>query len=406
MKYFFPIFTIFILLSCSNSKIELYVDGTNPEGWPYWRGVNNNGYIIDDSFTQNFSNDLEILWRVNIGQGFSAPSISGENVLVMGFEDGKDIVRCLDTLTGIEKWSASYLTDEVQYNGPRSTPAIEHGKVYTISARGKMVCFDLNSGEIIWSVDIPSEYGIRKPQYDFSSSIIIEGDKLLLNLGLYGMAFTKNGELVWKSPDAQSGYASPVVFEYKSKRVVAMQSGIGLYIVDIEDGSVIISYPWNAVNGADPLIFDEKVFLSSAYGLGCALIDISDVEPVQLWKNYSLNSHFATTYHLDGQIIGSDGETWLSRTSSLVSLDAETGEVIWRYENGISSFIFVNDTMLSLNYMGKLSFGKAVNNSYYENYATNEYLTGVCWTAPVFAYGIIFIRNWDGELIAVNARKK
>lgn len=400
------IFLLFVIpvISCSEKKIELFVDGADPEGWPQWRGANHNSFSSDKLLSHNLDSDLDILWRASVGKGYSAPSVQGNNLVILGNEDEVDVLRCFDTITGAEKWSFRYESKKIVYDGARSTPAIDGNNVYFVSVRGQLYCIDIDDGTLKWEVNIPVEYGIRQPQYDFSASVIVESDLLLLNLGLHGMAFTKEGELVWGSPDEQSGYANPVVFDYKNRRVVAMQSGIGLYVVEVHSGELLFSYPWNAINGSDPLIFDEKIFLSSVYGLGCSLIDISEEEPKLIWKNYSLSSHFSSSFYLDGQIYGADGEVTTNRFNKLVSLDAETGEVVWKYENGLNSFIFLNNTMVTINHVGELFFIEMNGRDYKVIYTNSDIITGRCWTAPVYAYGILFIRNHEDELVAVNIR--
>lgn len=399
---------VLIPVSIMAQSISLYVDGHNQEGWPAWRGVTHDGKSSDTNWTWNISQSRNQLWSAQIGSGYSAPSVSGDNVVIMGSNNRTETVTCLDTLTGRVKWEFDYPTENISYEGPRSSPTIDGDRVYTLSPLGMLYCLNLSNGRVIWQKNLVSELGVIRPEWNLTSSVIIEGDLLLINANQYGIALNKSGGVVWSSPSGMGGYASPVVFTHKGRRSVAMFSSEYLYVVDVYSGNVLYSYSWPTeygCNSADPIYFDNKIFIASGYNKGCVLLDISGSSARVLWQNKNMKAHFSSPFYRDGVIYGSDGGTFNSRGAKLVALDVANGEVLWSERSGLSSLITVNDYIISLNDRGDLSFYEYSSSSYSE-LNTITVLDGTCWTAPVFAYGLIFLRNDYGELICLNARAR
>lgn len=399
-----------LIIGCSASQAERYPEGYNLAGWPHWRGINHDSFSSDINWNTDLPEDLEPMWQADIGIGYSAPSIQGSNLIAMGSfygEDGNfyERISCLDPLSGKEKWVYEYESEHEEYDGTKSSPTIDGERVYTLSPFGLLHCLNIKNGKVIWSIDIAKEFDLILPYYNISSSIIIEEDTLLINAGRSGMALTKDGELMWRSESTEdfTGHSSPVVFDYKNKRAAVMLNDFEVNVVEVANGNIITSFEFEGANHSDPLVFDEKIFLSSYYGIGCILIDISKDEPFMIWENNNLSSNFSSSFYRDGKIYGTDGGTDTAINGSIVCLDSETGEQIWKYENSLSSFIMVNDIMIALSSWGRLSFVEIADSNYTELSSANV-IERLCWTAPIFAYGIIYVRNDLGDLVAINVR--
>jgi outer membrane protein assembly factor BamB len=305
-------------------------------------------------------------------------------------------------------WSYSYPCILGQYQGPRATPTIDGDYVYTLSRWGDLFCFNATDGKVIWQTNIVDRFRARPPQWDFAGSPVIEGDLLILNAGVSGIALDKKtGKKIWSSKTGTGGYATPVVYDYEGKKYVAIFGEKALYAVELETGKQIWSYPWRTqhdVNAADPLVIGNKIFISSDYGSGCALLEFNDEKPQLVWKNRNLNSHFSSFIHIDGYIYGIDGFAGSTR-GFFRSLDIKTGNVVWQEQLGFGSLIAVNNNLIILNSKGDLFIVQAAPSSYQEVSRVSAVLPRTCWTPPAFSNGKIYLRNNLGDLVCIDVSK-
>jgi outer membrane protein assembly factor BamB len=340
-----------------------------------------------------------------VGLGYSGVAVAGDRLYTMGNVRGQDIVTCLNTRTGGEIWSHAYPARSMQYPGPRATPTIDGDTVYTLSSDGQLLCLSADRGAVLWRRDIAADFGARPPNWGFAGSLVVEGDLLLLNAGPAGMALYKqSGKLAWSSGAGTGGYATPVLYTRNGKRCAAIFGRRAVYGVEVRTGREIWSYPWvtgNDVNAADPLVFDDRVFISSNYGAGSALIDFSGRKPRLLWKNSTMNSHFSSFVLIDGYIYGNDG--FAGRRSGVFRcLDAETGREMWSESLGFGSLIAADGKLILLTEYGTLHIAEADPSRYREISRASSILSSSCWTPPVLCDGRIYLRNHRGELVCVD----
>lgn len=393
---------LFLMFIISTSVIYSNTD------WPGFRGPDNNGIITDAEWNPSLNGEYKEKWVTEVGKGYSAPSIVGDRLYIMGYSEGKDYIRCLKVKNGKEIWDFSYKAQTGEYPGPRVSPLIHDGKVYTLSRSGDLYCLDAKKGKEIWSVNVMKEYGARKPQWAIAGSPVIEGDSLLLNVGKAGLALNKNsGALIWFGGKGSSGYSTPVLFDHSSGvRAMAIMGGNDLRVVDISNGNILSSYPWRTsyqVNAADPVVDGDKVFISSAYNKGCALIDISKPEGELIWKSDVIKSQFSSLIYRDGYLYGIDGDTFGAARAKLKCISFETGEVLWEERTGLASLIMVNDKMVILNDRGKLRVSSSTPEGYTELFSA-DVIKRICWTAPVYSDGKIYVRNVNGTLKSIEVK--
>lgn len=405
-NYFLIIIITSIFIFFVNSSQDL----TNND-CKYFRGSNRNGIIKDLKWNPvKINKNPQYIWKIKLGDGYSAVAFKDKNLYTMGYIDGKDNIYCIDINTGKTKWRYSYDCKRVGYNGPRSTPSIDELYVYTLSQDGKLFCLNAITGKLIWKKDIQKECNTVMPRYGYTSSPIIKDNLLLLNVNKAGLALNKyNGDIIWDTGHEVCGYASPVVFIYNNKEYAAMYGASRLYILHINTGKIISSYLWDTHNGnniADPLIINNKIFISSGYDKGCALLIFEDNQLKKIWQNNYLNTHFTTSIYLNGFIYGIHGNSGRKNPiQSFVCLDDYTGYIKWKKEMKIGSFILVNDDFLILDERGGLQIIKASSNVY-EEIASCNLESGIYWTAPVLWNGKLFIRNSQkGELYCINVSK-
>ncbi len=370
--------------------------------WPRWRGEDGDGFYGGDDFeVEAIRAGLTAAWTTNVGAGYSAVAVVSDRLYTMGNTDRTDYVGCIDVNTGQTIWTFSYPCQPSQYPGPRATPFVHDGRVYTFSSEGHIFCLDAQTGEKIWGINISESMQARAPRWGFSGSAIVEGQKVIVNAGRHGMAFDKDtGETIWASPPQAPGYATPVVYELDGERAVAVFGAEAIYGVSLKDGSELWSYPWETshdVNAADPLFFDQYCFITSGYRRGAALLDISSEEVTKVWETSALSAQFSSCTILDGHIYGITGN---AGRGELVCIDATTGERKWSHNTGFGGHIAVADKLIIGNERGTVYVARANNESYVELAQSDTFSPGRAriWTAPVIANGRLYIRSSTGDL--------
>lgn len=376
--------------------------------WNQWRGPNRDGISPEKGWTKTFpASGPKILWRGHLGIGFSSLAISGHRVISMGFEDGKDVVKCLHADTGVELWRYSYpasLDPNLYEGGPNSTPAIVNGRVYAMGKDGQAICLDLEDGSLKWGKSLRQMTRAKRPDWGFSGSPLVEGTLVFYNVGTAGTALlADSGDLAWNNGSAEPGYASPIAFTHEGRRLIMIFGARHLLATVAVSGKGAWSYPWKTnfdINAADPILDGNRVFIASGYGHGCALLDFSEGKPRRVWENKELRMHFNPAVLLGGMLFGFDGNT--NSRCTFKCVDLENGNVRWEEEgSGFGSVIASDGHLLVLNERGELLIAPA-RASGFSPTARARILDGKCWTAPAFSGGRLYARTANGETVCVD----
>ncbi|MBI3858273.1 MAG: PQQ-binding-like beta-propeller repeat protein [Planctomycetes bacterium] len=382
--------------------------GSSPASdWSRWRGPDGSGISAESDWRpQALSPAPKVKWRMNLGVGHSSMCIAGKRLYTMGNVGGSDSVYCLDAETGKPGWRFPYPCPAGNFSGPRATPVLDGGLLYTLSRKGDALCLDAESGRLKWAKDLIKEFKAQPTDYGLCGSPLLVGDLVIYNALDYGIALNKlTGEKVWTSPEGPGGYASPVHFKIQGNDRVAIFGARNLQVIDPASGKRLQSFPWQTqfdVNAADPAFFDEKLFITSAWEHGCALLDVSGTSAKALWENKNLRGHLSSPIYLDGCIYGIDDNT---PNGQLRCLDARTGEVKWAQKGMFESMSIAGGKMLTLDKKGLLIVAEASPKEYKE-VAKAPVLNAKArnWTAPVLANGLLYCRNGEGDLVCLDVR--
>jgi outer membrane protein assembly factor BamB len=386
---------------------------TRADDWPVFRGPNRDGISAEKDWTYQWpGNEPKQLFKVNVKPGFSCPIIKGDRLWTMGHAKGKDVVSCLDAGTGKPIWKYEYDalpigTVKPDYEGTRSTPTLDDGRLYTLSRDGKIFCFDAASGAIHWQADATKDPGAGIPTWGFAGSPIVHDDIVLFNIGGGGLAFDKSsGAIKWKSANTVAGYATPTLYQANGKSRTALFGPDRITGVETETGKELWTVPWKTqykINSAELIFHDGKLFASSAYNYGCAVIDVSTDQPKIIWQNHELKNHCNSTILYQGCLYGFDGNNIVGQ--GLKCLDFATGQVKWTAEKpSWGNLILAGDKFIILSQSGDLIIAKASPEKY-EELAQCHPLGGTFWTAPVLANGILYLRNTQGDFVGLDMRK-
>ena len=376
---------------------------TQAADWPIWRGPNHDGISTE----KLAGTEVKKLWEAKIGIGFASFTVADGRVYTTGHADDKDTVFCFDAVSGKQVWKHDYaadLGDKYYEGGTSATPTIEDGKAYHLSRWGDLFCFDAATGKVIWQKNIQQETEANIPDWGFSGSPLVYGDLLILNVGKAGTAVEKaTGKLVWKSDTDNAGYSTAYPITVNGKPQVVIGSGRAYKGVDPKNGSVMWEHTWSTsygVNAADPILSGTKLFISSGYNKGCALLDLASAEPQEVWRSRVLKNQFNSSVLIEGHLYGSDGDE--SKTASLKCIDFATGTEKWNEPStGFCSLKAADGKLIIMTAKGELIIAKA-DAAKFEPISRTPVLSGRCWSAPVLANGRIYARNAAGQMVCVS----
>ena len=374
--------------------------------WTRWRGPENNGISRETEWRPEALTRPKIRWRTNVGTGLSCVSVAGDRLYTVGNHGGRDLVSCLDTKTAKPIWRYAYRCSAGNFYGPRATPTLDGGLLYTLSRNGHAFCFEAETGKVRWQKDLIREFGAKNTDYGITGSPLIVDDAVFYNACVSGIALNKaTGEKIWASGKGLCGFASPVQVTLGEKTCVGIFSAGGLFVVDAATGAQVYATAWKTpfdANAADPVFFDGKVFLTSGWERGCALIDLSGGRGRTLWENKNLRSQISSPIYFNDHLYGIDDNT---PNGQLRCLDARTGEGKWAKKGGFASLVMAGGRLIALDKRGTLIVAEA-DPSGYKELARVTILTRTAknWTAPVLANGFLYCRNGKGDLISLDVR--
>lgn len=389
-------------LATIGTAILTMVNGmlASAEDWPHWRGPNHDG-ISQEALPKMLPTKLPIRWQVNVGIGFSTVSVVGNRVVTIGNRDGTDTVVCLDARNGKQLWSHSYacaLEPRYYEGGPSATPTLHDGSVYALSKKGHVFRLNLKSGKVIWRRNLIEDYAFEIPEWSFASSPVIDGERVLLNVGRAGTALSRRtGRTIWNPSLQTAGYASFVPFKHGDTTHVLF-SAKALLGINAAVGKTVWSHSHSCsrdVNAADPIILGNRVVVSNSRGT--QLLEIGD-EPKTIWNKRGLRWYFNAGVLIDGHLYSINGTT--HRATQLVCSSLATGENAWTEEGHGSGALMAAREKLILFDNGRLTIFKADPKAFTLIHR-QQILGGKCWTVPVLANGRIYCRNAAGDLACV-----
>lgn len=407
------------------------------EDWPSFLGRAHNAVSAETKLTRAFPPAL--VWEMPKGTGYASPAILGDSLVFLHRIGGEEIVECMHPETAATRWRFRYATafeDRFGYNnGPRASPAIDAGRVYTMGAEGVLHCLSLASGGVIWKKDLRTAYKVRQDFFGTASTPLIEGGMLIVNVGAPGgpcvVALDKtSGVEIWRAgKDWGPSYASPVPAVVHGKRTLVVFAGGesdppsgGLLAIDAASGKVHFAFPWRSrsresVNASCPVVFDNKVFVSASYRTGSALLEIQpDFKPKTLWTTQEAGLHFNTAIHQGGYLYGFDGRN--EPDASLVCLDAATGKAAWRtapewnetfavrgerqtQQLGTyrGSLLHIDGQFLCVGEIGHLLWMDLSPRGYKEVARTWLFAARESWALPVVCRGLLYVTQNTRDMV-------
>jgi outer membrane protein assembly factor BamB len=266
-----------------------------------------------------------------------------------------------------------------------------------------LFCLDAAKGTVVWSKRLNRELGLEIPTWGCASSVLVEGEVAVVNMGSAGVALDrKSGKVVWVSAKSMGAYATPVPLKIGSEECLAILTRQSLVAVKAANGQQVWSYPWQTsydVNAADPILDGDKIFISSGYNHGGTVVKMTGQTPEKVWENKNLRNHFNSCVLWQGYLYGPDD-------SGLRCVAFETGDLKWTYGGfGKGSLMVADGKLVGLSEKGELIIAEATPAAF-TPISRAQVLKGKCWTTPVLANGHIYCRNAVGDVVCVDVSAK
>lgn len=374
------------------------------DDWPRFGGPRGVGVSHESHWEAK--GRVEPLWRRNVGLGYSSFAIAGEHAFTLGHDKkaGEDVLWALDANTGDVRWThrwKSGLWDKYHGGGTLTTPTVHAGKVFVSEREGLVLCVRAATGEVVWSKNLAGELDVDPPTWGFAGSPVIVGDDLVLHMGRVVGLDPATGQVRWKSSaDHGAAYSTPIAIERGGRTTLAVFGGDGLVLVEPGSGAERAHLPWETkyeVNAMTPVPLGERLFLSSGYGHGCALVDVSGDAPRIVWENKVMRNQMSGAVPWQDCLYGFDDKV-------LKCIDLE-GKERWNERGlGLGALSVADGRLIVLSEAGELIVARATPERFEELSRARVLEGGVCWTQPVLANGRIFVRNQAGDVAVLDHR--
>jgi outer membrane protein assembly factor BamB len=373
--------------------------------WPQWRGPDRSGISRETGLLREWPRSgPPLAWSASqLGAGYGSVAVAGDRVFVQGMKNRQSVVTSLDRATGKAVWSVALGSsgENEQGSGPRGTPTVDADRVYALSENGDLACLMVADGKVVWRRNILREFSGRNINWLISESPLIDGNRLIVSPGgrNAGMAALDKmtGATIWVSKELsdEAGYASPVVADVQGVRTIMTLTGNAGIGVRATDGKLMWRYGKVANNTANittPVYSNGRVFFTSAYGTGGALLGLKATGEVvsaqEIYFTNNMQNHHGGVVLVDGYLYGFNN-------SILTCLEFETGKVMWRDRSvGKGSVAYADGRLYALSENNVVGLVEASPKGYRETGRFTIADQGwPSWAHPAVSGGRLYLRN-------------
>lgn len=390
-----------------------------PEKISQWRGPNRDGKYPDTNLLKQWpESGPDLLWSFEgLGEGHGNVGIGKNKLFVCGMPDSIGVLYSFN-LKGDLLWQKEYgLEWYKNYTGSRSTPTVVGDLVYFESGQGVVFCYDANSGDLIWSIDLLRKFNAENIQWGMAESLLVDGNTLYCTPGgsesniVALNRFT--GETIWTSPGNRqpAAYCSPILVEHNNTRLIVTMTDESVIGLDAETGE----YYWsieqqqgNKIHANSPVYYDGKILCSSAFARSeyCGTVQIQLSEDGKkadvVWRRKEITNLMGGIILNDGFIFGSlykksdwYCQNWETGKTEYISKDLSSGVVV--YADGLF-YCYSQKGEMALVDADQHEF--KIISSFDVPLGTNQH-----WAHPVINNGRMYIRHGNA-LMAYDIAKK
>ncbi len=373
-----------------------------PAEWPGFRGPHRDSTIRSVRIATDWTASPPAeLWRRPIGPGWSSFAVSGDYIYTQEQRGEDEVVSCYRFSTGAPVWrhrDAARFYESNGGPGPRATPTIHEGRVYTHGATGIVNALDAATGARIWSRHSATDTGAANPGWGFAASPLVFGDMVIVAASGVLVAYDiASGKPRWVGPEGGAGYSSPHLATLDGVPQVLLLRGRRTTSVNPADGKMLWEHAWEpgasivqpavigdrdvVINNSDTMGGQGMRRLAIARGSGGWTVE-------EKWTTRGLKPYYNDFVVHEGHAYGFDG-------SILSCIDLATGERKWkggRYGHGQMLLLPDQDVLLVMSEEGELALVTAAPDKFTE-IARFKAIEGKTWNHPVLVGDVLLVRN-------------
>lgn len=383
--------------------------------WPQWLGPRRDG--SSEEIVAPWKQAPKILWKQPVGEAHSSPVVAGGKVFAFTKVAGKndEQVEAFDAVTGKRLWTQICERGAFKGlygDGPRGTPAVDNGKVYTFGITGVLTCLNAEDGAKLWDVNTLKQYQAGNLLFGVSGSPLIEGDRVLVNVGGKGasiVAFDKNsGKEVWKTLDHKASYSSPIAIGQGDQRQLVFLTAKGLVALAPNDGTIVWQFPYEdkiSESSTTPVLIGDTL-LASSITLGSVGLKHEGAKVTKQWLDPEMTCYFSTPVAVSKDHVYLVTGSLLSQQASLHCVAAASGKKLWTRKEKVGAYHAsllrtADNKLLLLEEAGNLVLVDPDPKEYRE--LARAKVCGKTWAHAALANGRLYVRD-DKELVCVELK--
>ena len=417
----------------NSAPLSSHILPSTEPGWAQFRGPFRDGVCRETGLLKSWPDGgPSLVWkRENIGRGYSSPILAGDTICITG-DVGEDLVLFALNLDGTLKWQeGNGRSWQGPYPGSRACCTFKGGQLYQMNAHGRLVCLDPVDGRELWAVNILERFGADNIHWGLSECLLIDGEKLIVTPGgpqtLMAALDRKNGETIWETGPLRftrteeaggrkldspredcdkAGYASPILFQLGTRRLIAGCSARHLFLVDPDRAKLLCTYPveparWEVIGTMPVLWRDRLIFSAPDFGTHCFRIDAETADKVSLvpvWDARTDNCH-------GGLVVSGDDlfGAGYRRSRDWVCIDLDSGQTRYNHPNLVKgAVLFADERLYALAENGTMALLKPGSGAF-ETAGRFDLPRGSLsgtrqndvWAHPVIHGGKLYLRNHD-----------
>jgi outer membrane protein assembly factor BamB len=381
--------------------------------WPQWLGPRRDGSSPET--VAPWKESPKVLWSQPVGEGHSSPVVAGGRVFLHTKVKDKEEeqVTAWDAQTGKELWHTAYPREKFSSlfgNGPRATPTVAEGRLYSFGITGVLTCFEADGGKQLWQVDTLKNFNAKNLFFGLSCSPLVEGKRVLVNVGGKGasvVAFdTDKGDVLWKALDDGASYSSPILVAQGQSRQAVFLTHDGVVSLNPADGGLYWRYPLTDLlsESATTPVRSGDLLLAGTISLGSVglRLETKGDKPAaeKVWANGDLTCYFSTPVPVGKEhtyLVTGTKPPALNPEATLRCVETATGKELWkkpkvgRYH--ASLLRTGDDKLLLLDDGGHLILLEPDPKEYRE--LARSKVCGETWAHPALADGRLYVRDMD-----------
>ena len=381
--------------------------------WPQFRGPNRDDVSPEHGLLQQWpAGGPRLVWKATgLGAGYATVSVVGDKIYSSGDNSGASRVFALKATDGKQVWASKLGKPGAPgwggFAGPRATPTVDGDLVFAVDQWGEMVCVQAADGKEQWRKDYTKDFGAKLPEWGFSESPLVDGDKVVVTPGGDQGAIValnkKTGAVVWRTKDFTdpAQYASLMAVEIGGVRQYIQLTMASVVGVRASDGKVL----WRAARRGEtavipsPICDGGYVYVASGYGIGCNLFKITSRDnkfsAEQVYANHVMANHHGGVVKVGDYVYGySDSKGWTCQ-------DFKTGEAKWQEKQkfGKGSLVYADGHLYlrEEEKAGTVALIEASPEGFKEHgrFDQPQRSSQNSWPHPVIANGRLYLRDQD-----------